>query len=111
MRVTKPNRSLQGIRPGLPEAITDCSSAPCLCAEYPTGYEASVQAYHPTDYGGDGPHLVTIQAPEAGLVHIWPATACGDSMATYAVKIGCPICLNLSRDTEPDMLNRTFSIW
>jgi hypothetical protein len=106
-----PNRTLQGIGPGIPEAVTDCNSAPCLCAEYPTAYEASVPTYHPTDYPGDGSRLVTIQAPGPGLVHVWPATACGDSMASYAVRIGCPICLNLGRDTEPEMLNRTYSIW
>ncbi|HEX7880819.1 MAG TPA: hypothetical protein VF720_15510 [Candidatus Eisenbacteria bacterium] len=106
-----PVRLIQGIRPGIPVSVTDCNSAPCLCEEYPTAYEASVQAYHPTDYAGDGARLIDIQVPGTALVHIWPATACGDSMAAYAVTIGCPICLNISRDTEPEMLNRTFSIW
>lgn len=108
---TSPPRLLQEIGPGTPTAATDCNSAPCLCAEFPTAYEASAFAYHPTDYAGDGTRLVTIETTETALVHIWPATACGDSMATYAVRIGCPICLNLGRDTEPEMLNRTFSIW
>jgi len=110
-RPTRPTRSLQGIRPGLPEAITDCNSAPCLCAEYPSAYEVSEQAYHPTDYTGDGARLIDIQANGTTLVHVWPATACGDSMAIYAARIGCPICLNLSHETEPEMLNRCYSIW
>ena len=106
-----PTRSLQGIRPGLPEAVSNCTSAPCLCDEFPMAYEASPQAYHPTDYAGDGARLIDIQVSGTALVHVWPATACGDSMATYAVRIGCPICLNLSHDTEPEMLCRTYSIW
>ena len=104
-------RITRGILPGLPVAPSACTSAPCLCADYPSAYEASAQAYHPINYAGDGPRSVAITGSSADQIHIWPATACGDSMAARAVDFACPICINYDRDTEPDMLTRTITLW
>ncbi|MDZ4806350.1 MAG: hypothetical protein SGI90_15945 [Candidatus Eisenbacteria bacterium] len=110
-QLVAPQRPLQGIGTGVPTAVTDCSATPCLCDDYPAAYEASLHSYHPVGYAGDGLHAVIILGAGPDIIHIWPATACGDAMATFATTTRCPICINFRGDTEPGMLSRTYSLW